>query len=109
MLDREERKQVIADGIAALAAEAGLVFRGDPGLLEEVCGLVEWPVPLLGRIDDRFMGVPKEVLVTSMRSHQQYFALETADGALADRFAVVANMASGPGRKGGASGTSGSD
>src|SRR3546814_14525417 len=44
------------------------------------------------------MGVPKEVLVTSMRSHQKYFALETADGALADRFAVVANMASEPQR-----------
>src|SRR3546814_16267054 len=94
MLDREERKQVIADGIAALAAEAGLVFRGDPGLLEEVCGLVEWPVPLLGRIDARFMGVPKEVLVTSMRRHKKYFALETAAGAIADRFTVVANLAS---------------
>ena len=98
ILDREERKRIIADGIAALAAEAGLVFKGDPGLLEEVCGLVEWPVPMLGRIDDQFMGVPKEVLVTSMRSHQKYFALETADGALADRFAVVANMASEPKR-----------
>lgn len=94
VLDREERKAIIAEGIAALAAGAGLTFRGDPGLLDEVCGLVEWPVPMLGRIDDQFMGVPKEVLVTSMRSHQKYFALETADGALADRFAVVANMAS---------------
>ncbi len=98
VLDREERKRIIADGIAALAQQAGLVFKGDPGLLEEVCGLVEWPVPMLGRIDDQFMGVPKEVLVTSMRSHQKYFALETADGALADRFAVVANMASEPKR-----------
>lgn len=98
ILDREERKRIIADGIAALAKQAGLVVRADPGLLEEVCGLVEWPVPMLGRIDDQFMGVPKEVLVTSMRSHQKYFALETADGALADRFAVVANMASEPKR-----------
>ncbi|MEQ9333211.1 glycine--tRNA ligase subunit beta [Thalassobaculum sp.] len=98
ILDREERKRVIAEGIAALAKQAGLVFKGDPGLLEEVCGLVEWPVPMLGRIDDQFMGVPKEVLVTSMRSHQKYFALETPDGALADRFAVVANMASEPKR-----------
>jgi glycyl-tRNA synthetase beta chain len=98
ILDREERKRIIADGIAALAKEAGLVAKEDQGLLEEVCGLVEWPVPMLGRIDAQFMGVPKEVLVTSMRSHQKYFALETADGALADRFVVVANMASEPTR-----------
>ncbi len=98
ILDREQRKRIIADGIAALAEGAGLVARPDPGLLEEVCGLVEWPVAMLGRIDARFMGVPKEVLVTSMRSHQKYFALETADGALADRFVVIANMASEPTR-----------
>ncbi len=98
ILDREERKRIIADGIAALADGAGLVARPDPGLLEEVCGLVEWPVAMLGRIDARFMDVPKEVLVTSMRSHQKYFALETADGALAERFVVIANMASEPTR-----------
>jgi glycyl-tRNA synthetase beta chain len=98
VLDRQERKRIIAIEAGALAAEADLVLKEDPGLLDEVCGLVEWPVPLIGSIDDEFMEVPPEVLVTSMRSHQKYFALETKDGALADRFIVVANMARDPKR-----------
>lgn len=94
MLDREDRKEAIRDGATALAEAEGLVLREDPALLDEVCGLVEWPVPLMGRIDAEFMSVPPEVLVTSMRSHQKYFAVETKDGALADRFILVSNMAS---------------
>jgi glycyl-tRNA synthetase beta chain len=96
MLDREDRKAAILEGARHLAEAEGLVLRDDPGLVDEVCGLVEWPVPLIGRIDAEFMGVPPEVLVTSMRSHQKYFALETKDGSLADRFIVVSNMASDP-------------
>ncbi|MFE0756445.1 glycine--tRNA ligase subunit beta [Inquilinus sp. NPDC058860] len=91
VLDREERKALIREQVEGQAKAAGLVLRDDPGLLEEVAGLVEWPVAHLGRIDDAFMEVPEEVLVTSMRTHQRYFALEGADGKLAPRFAVVAN------------------
>lgn len=91
VLDREERKALIREQVEAQAKAAGLTLRDDPGLLEEVAGLVEWPVAYLGRIDDAFMAVPEEVLVTSMRTHQRYFALEGADGTLAPRFAVVAN------------------
>lgn len=91
VLDREERKALIRDQVEAQAKAAGLALCDDPGLLEEVAGLVEWPVAYLGRIDDAFMAVPEEVLVTSMRTHQRYFALEGADGKLAARFAVVAN------------------
>jgi glycyl-tRNA synthetase beta chain len=94
MLDREDRKEAIVSGAKALAEAEGLVRRDDPGLLDEVCGLVEWPVPLMGRIDAEFMSVPPEVLVTSMRSHQKYFAVEKPDGTLADRFILVSNMAS---------------
>ena len=94
MLDREDRKETILREAKALCEAEGLVLRDDPGLLEEVCGLVEWPVPLMGRIDAEFMSVPPEVLVTSMRSHQKYFAVETKDGKLADRFILVSNMAS---------------
>lgn len=94
MLDREDRKEAIVSGAKALAEAEGLVLRDDPGLLDEVCGLVEWPVPLMGRIDAEFMSVPPEVLVTSMRSHQKYFAVEKPDGTLADRFILVSNMAS---------------
>ncbi|WP_413206374.1 glycine--tRNA ligase subunit beta [Rhodospirillum sp. A1_3_36] len=92
MLDREERKAVISKGMAAIASGEGLVIKDDPGLLEEVCGLVEWPVPMMGHIDKAFMDVPPEVLTTSMRSHQKYFSVETAEGALNARFIVVSNM-----------------
>jgi glycyl-tRNA synthetase beta chain len=92
ILDREERKQVIADGARALAAEKGVELIDDSGLLNEVAGLVDWPVPLLGRIDDAFMDVPDEVLVLSMRTHQKYFATRAADGALSPWFVTVANL-----------------
>ncbi|MCR9257627.1 MAG: glycine--tRNA ligase subunit beta [Alphaproteobacteria bacterium] len=92
VLDPAERRALIQDGAAALAADKGLLLKADPGLLTEVTGLVEWPVPLLGTIDAAFMDVPPEVLTTSMREHQKYFALETADGRLAPHFVVVANM-----------------
>ena len=91
ILDREERKRVIAEGMRGLAEPVGLTVKHDPSLLEEVAGLVEWPVPLLGRIDDTFMDVPAEALTTAMRTHQKYFALSTAEGALAPYFVVVAN------------------
>ncbi|OWJ68301.1 glycine--tRNA ligase subunit beta [Inquilinus limosus] len=91
VLDREERKALIKAQVEQQAQAARLALRDDPGLLEEVAGLVEWPVAYLGRIDDAFMAVPEEVLVTSMRTHQRYFALEGGDGKLAARFAVVAN------------------
>ncbi|WP_420562239.1 glycine--tRNA ligase subunit beta [Thalassobaculum sp.] len=94
MLDREDRKETILNEARVLCEAEGLVLRDDRGLLDEVCGLVEWPVPLMGRIDGEFMSVPPEVLVTSMRSHQKYFAVETKDGRLADRFILVSNMAS---------------
>ncbi|MBI1208285.1 MAG: glycine--tRNA ligase subunit beta [Azospirillum sp.] len=92
VLDREERKTKILDGATALAAEERLALAPDDGLLDEVAGLVEWPVVLIGSIDEKFMGVPPEVLITSMRTHQKYFATLRQDGSLAPRFVVVANM-----------------
>lgn len=92
MLDGADRRAKILADSNALAAEAGLVLRPDEGLLAEVAGLVEWPVTLMGSIDTAFMDVPSEVLVTTMRTHQKYFALEDKDGNLAPRFIVVSNM-----------------
>jgi glycyl-tRNA synthetase beta chain len=92
VLDAAERRAIIAGHITALAAAEGLTVTDDPALLDEVSGLVEWPVPLIGSIDERFMDVPREVLTTTMRANQKYFALENADGALAPRFIVVANI-----------------
>ena len=92
MIDREERKQVILEGAKKLAAAEGYELLEDNGLLEEVCGLVEWPVPVMGKVDDQFMDIPREVLETSMREHQKYFVVEDKDGKLAARFITISNM-----------------
>ncbi|MBN9559907.1 MAG: glycine--tRNA ligase subunit beta [Alphaproteobacteria bacterium] len=92
LVEAAERKRVIAERIAALAAEKGLTVADDPGLLDEVAGLVEWPVPLLGRIDAGHMDLPAEVMQVSMRVNQRYFALRTATGEAAPFFAFVANV-----------------
>ena len=73
--------------------ERQLAIVDDPGLLDEVAGLVEWPVPLLGRIDPAYMDLPPEVRQVSMRVNQRYFALRNADGSAAPYFAFVANIA----------------
>ena len=87
-----ERRRLIADGVARLAAERGLQVVDDSGLLDEVAGLVEWPVPLLGRIDQAFMDLPPEVMQVSMRVNQRYFALRHDDGSPAPHFAFAANI-----------------
>jgi glycyl-tRNA synthetase beta chain len=91
--DAAERERTIEAGIAELAAAEGLEVVPDRGLLSEVAGLVEWPVPLLGRIDDAFMDLPPELMRTTMRVNQRYFALRHPDGRPAARFALVANIA----------------
>ncbi len=87
-----ERRRLVAEGVARLAAAEGLEVVPDDGLLDEVAGLVEWPVPLLGRIDAAFMDLPPEVMQVSMRVNQRYFALRDPEGAPADRFAFAANI-----------------
>ena len=96
------RRDLIAEKAAALAEEAGFKLKRDAALLAEVGGLVEWPVVLMGKIDAVFMDLPAEVLVTSMRSHQKYFAVEDAHGKLGARFIVVANMEASDGGAAGA-------
>ncbi|MGY9020099.1 MAG: glycine--tRNA ligase subunit beta [Alphaproteobacteria bacterium] len=86
------RRKLIEEKATALAEADGFSLKRDPGLLAEVSGLVEWPVPLLGSIDAEFMALPDEVLTTSMRSHQKYFSVVAEDGKLAPRFVVVSNM-----------------
>lgn len=92
IIDAAERREIIAKGAASLAEAEGLTVQDDPALLDEVSGLVEWPVPLIGTIDAEFMEVPGEALTSAMRNHQKYFSLENADGTLAPRFVVVANL-----------------
>jgi len=93
MLDGGERKDVILQEVKNRAFALGLELIDDPGLLEEVAGLAEWPVVLIGAIEDEYMEVPGEILQTAMRVHQKYFSLRNLKtGTLANRFAVVANM-----------------
>jgi glycyl-tRNA synthetase beta chain len=98
-LDGAERQKEIASEAAGLARAESLRLRDDPGLLAELAGLVEWPVVLRGRIDERFMALPEEVLVSSMRRHQKYLALEDQNGRLAPHFLVVANIPAADGGK----------
>src|SRR4029079_8129028 len=92
ILDPLERRERIINQAELLVRDAGLALRPDPALLEEVTGLVEWPVVLMGHVEERFMALPPEVLTTTMRAHQKYFALEDGAGKLAPRFLVVANI-----------------
>jgi glycyl-tRNA synthetase beta chain len=91
-IDASERRRTIERQALRLAEECGLRLRPDPGLLDELKGLVEWPVPLIGRIDEASMALPPEVLTTSMRTHQRYLALTDDSDALAPWFITVANI-----------------
>ena len=91
VLDQDRRRDLIARDIDALAAAEGLTVKSDPGLLDEVVGLVEFPVVLIGTIDAASMALPPEVLATAMRTHQKYFSCLQPDGSPAPRFLFVAN------------------
>ncbi|HLK23093.1 MAG TPA: glycine--tRNA ligase subunit beta [Caulobacteraceae bacterium] len=93
VLEADQRKARIQAGAARLAAAKGLALVEDPGLLEEVAGLAEWPVPLMGDMDESFLDLPGEVITTSMRTHQKYFAVRNPLGeGLAPHFITVANI-----------------
>ena len=91
MVDRVERRATLLQGASALAEAVGTSLRANEGLVDEVCGLVEWPSPLFGSIEDRFMALPGEVLEASIRAHQKYLVTEDADGALQPGFVIVGN------------------
>ncbi|MEG3618860.1 glycine--tRNA ligase subunit beta [Magnetovibrio sp. PR-2] len=94
LLCPSERRAEIASQAEKICADAGLRLKDDQGLLTEVTGLVEWPVVLMGDIEDEFMELPPEVLSDTMRSHQKYFSVLNADGSMAAKFIVVANQVS---------------
>jgi len=91
VLDQNRRAEMIRQDLDALAASEGLSVKPDPALLEEVTGLVEFPVVMMGAIDTDFTALPEEVLVTAMRTHLKYFSCLRMDGTLAPRFLFVAN------------------
>jgi glycyl-tRNA synthetase beta chain len=91
-VDAAERADAIGRAIPRLTEEHGAIPLSDPSLLDEVAGLVEWPVVRLGRIDDAFMDLPPEVMQVSMRVNQRYFACRMPEGHAAPWFAFVANI-----------------
>ena len=92
MLDAAEREAAIWSGAQTLAFAQGLEVVEDRGLLAEVAGLVEWPVPLMGRIAPEFLGLPAEVLQTSMREHQKFFSVRNPKTGRIEGFVTVANI-----------------
>ncbi|EKD60804.1 MAG: hypothetical protein ACD_54C00544G0004, partial [uncultured bacterium] len=91
VLDSAEREAAIWQGAQNLAFAAGMEVVPDNGLLTEVAGLVEWPVPLMGRIGEAFLGLPPEVLQTSMKEHQKFFSVKNPKTGRIEGFVTVAN------------------
>jgi glycyl-tRNA synthetase beta chain len=91
VLDSAEREAAIWQGAQNLAFAAGMDLVEDKSLLTEVAGLVEWPVPLMGRIADDFLHLPPEVLQTSMREHQKFFSVKNPKTGRIEGFVTVAN------------------
>jgi glycyl-tRNA synthetase beta chain len=91
VLRADERAQAIWNDATNMAFAAGLDVVEDNGLLAEVAGLVEWPVVLMGPIAQDFLGLPAEVLQTSMREHQKFFSVHNAKTGRIERFITVAN------------------
>jgi glycyl-tRNA synthetase beta chain len=91
LADWAERSRRIAEEVARAAREAGGVPRPDPDLLETVTGLVEEPFAVAGSFDEEFLQLPPEVLVSEMRGHQKYFAVQDAKGQLLPAFVAVSN------------------
>ncbi|MBK1968364.1 glycine--tRNA ligase subunit beta [Brevundimonas diminuta] len=93
LLDAADRKLRILEGARAVCAAKGLALVDDDGLLDEVSGLAEWPTPILGDMDPKFLALPPEVVQLSMKVHQKYFAVrEPGKEGLAPHFVVVANV-----------------
>ncbi|MDA9361758.1 glycine--tRNA ligase subunit beta [Ascidiaceihabitans sp.] len=91
VLDAQERADAIWNDATNQAFATGFEVVEDAGLLAEVAGLVEWPVVLMGEIGKDFLGLPAEVLQTSMREHQKFFSVRNARTGRIERFITVAN------------------
>ncbi|MDU8926068.1 glycine--tRNA ligase subunit beta [Alisedimentitalea sp. MJ-SS2] len=92
ILDAAERADHIWQDATNMAFAAGLEVVEDKGLLAEVSGLVEWPVVLMGEIGEEFLGLPPEVLQTSMKEHQKFFSVKNPNTGRIERFITVSNI-----------------
>ena len=91
ILDPSDRAEIILQEIKNQAFAQGLELINDQGLLDEVVGLIEWPVVLIGKIEDRFLSLPPVVLQTAMKEHQKYFSIQNPKNNKVVKFATVAN------------------
>ena len=92
--DFERRLSIVRQGVAAAAAEAGGLPVGDDALYDEVTALVEWPVPVTGSFDAQYLELPREVVISTLTSHQRYFPVADKNGKLLPKFVTVANLES---------------
>jgi glycyl-tRNA synthetase beta chain len=92
VLDGARRRDIILHDARNLATAQGLELIEDAALLEEVAGLVEWPVALMGSFDEAFLSIPPEVIRATIRVNQKCFVLKRHDGTLANRFILVSNI-----------------
>jgi glycyl-tRNA synthetase beta chain len=92
--DFAARRELIRAGVTAAAAAVGGRALIEAALLDEVTALVEWPVPIAGRFEARFLSLPREVVIATVQDHQRYFAVEGADGKLSGWFVTVSNIES---------------
>jgi glycyl-tRNA synthetase beta chain len=90
--DFAERRSRIRQGVEFLARELGGTALVIDALLDEVTALVEWPVPLAGRFEERFLTLPRELLISVLQDHQRYFPVAGADGRLLPWFVTVSNI-----------------
>ncbi len=89
-----ERRDIIRAGVTAAAAQIGGEALIDASLLDEVTALVEWPVPVTGQFEQRFLKLPREVVIATVQDHQRYFAVQDANGNLTRWFVTVSNIES---------------
>ena len=94
MADFAKRREAIRSGVIAAAAQVGGSALIDDALLDEVTALVEWPVPLTGQFEQRFLSLPREVVIATVQDHQRYFAVQGPDGKLSGWFVTVSNIES---------------
>ncbi|WP_028869414.1 glycine--tRNA ligase subunit beta [Psychromonas arctica] len=94
IVDYERRKAIIREQVEALAAHENGVAAIDDELLEEVTSLVEWPVTLVGSFEEKFLAVPSEALIYTMKDNQKYFPVLDKEGNLLPRFIFVSNIVS---------------
>jgi glycyl-tRNA synthetase beta chain len=92
--DFATRRELIRAGVNLAAAASGSGARAliEDALLDEVTALVEWPVPIAGQFERRFLNLPREVVIATVQDHQRYFAVEGADGKLSGWFVTVSNI-----------------